>query len=177
MNSLCYELFGKHFISSEGLKQDKNAFESYFDVFEERAKKCIGRLIAMSKKLNGEGIVDKDIKVLKIKILGDPSSPVKVVSDNIGGEIIFNDVVCKYVSIHVNQGTAKRQCDAHICALKSLLSSKALINTRMVAALKTKNTEDDKKAQNILNNFKQLSKHLFISADRLTGCIRLEKGK
>ena len=175
MGSLVYELFGKYAV--EGLKQDKNAFETYFETFEERAKKCMGRLIAMSKKLNGKGIVDTDIKVLKIKILSDARATVKNVSDNIVEEIVFNDAVCKYVSIHVNQGTAKSQCDYHISALRSLLESKSSINEKVTAALKTKNTEDDKKVQNILENFKQVTKHLFISADRLTGSIRLDSSK
>lgn len=175
MSSLCYELFGRYAV--EGLKQDKNAFETYFDTFEERAKKCMGRLIAMSKKLNGEGIVDKDIKVLKIKILGDAKGTVKNVNEHITEALTFNEVICRYVSIQVNQGTAKTQCDGHIAALKSLLESKESINAKVTAALKTKTEEDDKQVQNILENFKQVTKHLFISADRLTGSVRLESGK
>ena len=175
MSSLCYELFGRYAV--EGLKQDKNVFETYFETFEERAKKCMGRLISISKRLNGEGFVDTDIKVLKIKILSDAKDTVKNVSENITSEIVFNEAVCKYVSIHVNQGTAKEQCDGHIAALRSLLESKNAINAKVTAALKTKTKEDDKKVQNVLENFKQVTKHLFISADRLTGSIKLESSK
>ena len=81
------------------------------------------------------------------------------------------------MSIQVNQRTAKAQCDGHIAALKSLLESKESINAKVIAALKTKTEEDDKQVQNILENFKQVTKHLFISADRLTGSVRLESGK
>lgn len=147
-------------------KETSDKLQTYYNEFKPKGEELRGRLYAMLKKLASEDAVTATTKYLKVKCLNNPSDFVTRISERISEQILFNDKVCGYETKQLNHDIAKRACEEHVRALDMVLDIKGI--SKSISYLK-----DRKDIKQAVNNYIQVTKHLWYSSRRLLTNIRL----
>jgi hypothetical protein len=160
-------------------------FEEYYETFKPKAEKIAGRLMAMIKKLTGEGSVNTKIKYIKTTYINSPSKLVTYISTRLTDQILFNRKILFYDTKELNHPIAKRICEEHYQAITELIKMKDTINVILEERQKRKEQAEqknndqeisaaDREIKNTNRNFQIVARHIMWSSKRVLANVRLK---